>query len=43
MSELSWGQIRPIKVRFVKTIASFDSHADDPSMQFISKVNCLRD
>ena len=32
-----------MKVRSVKTIASFDSYANDLSMQFMSEVNCLKD
>ena len=43
MIELSWKQIRPTKVRFVITIASFNSNANDPSMQFMSKVKRLKD
>ena len=41
-SELCQWQIRPIKVRSVKTIASFDSHANHPSVQFMSEMNCLK-
>ena len=43
MNELSWRPIRPLKVRSEKMIASFDSKANDPSVQFINKMNYLRD
>ena len=39
--ELSQGQIVPIKIRFVRTIASFDSNANNPSVQFMSKVHYI--
>ena len=42
-SELSWGQIRHIKIRSVKIIASFNSHANNPNVQFRGKMNCLGD
>ena len=42
-SKLPWRQIKPIKVRSVKTIVSFDSNANDLNMQFMSKMNCLED
>ena len=33
--------IRSIKVRSVRTIASFDNKLNDPIVQFMSEVNCL--
>ena len=30
-----------MKVRSVRTIASFDSYFNDPSVKFMSEVNCL--
>ena len=41
ISELFWWQIRPIKVWSMRTIASFDSHVNDLSIQFKSEENCL--
>ena len=42
-SELPLVPIRLIKVRFVRTIARFNNNANNPSVQFISKINCLKD
>ena len=42
-SELPWVSIRPMKVRFMRIIASFDSKADNASVQFMREVNYLRD
>ena len=41
MNKLSWGTIRLLKIRSEKTIASIDSNANNPSMQFMSKMNCF--
>ena len=41
-SELPQKQIRSMKIRFVKTIASFNNNADDPSVQFMSKINYFK-
>ena len=43
MSELPPGQIRPMKVRYVRTITSFNSYVNDLSVQFMSEINCFRD
>ena len=32
-----------MKARFVRIIASFDSHADNLSVQFMSEMNCFKD
>ena len=38
MNKLLGGQIRLIKVGSVRTITSFNSNVNDPSMQFMSEV-----
>ena len=32
-----------MKVKSVRTIVSFDNHANNPSVQFMRKVNCFND
>ena len=34
--------ITPIKVKSVRTLASFNNHADYLSVQFLSKINCFK-
>ena len=41
-TELPWELIRPMKVRSVRIIASFDCNTNDQSLQFMNKVNCLK-
>ena len=40
---MPWGLIRPIKIRSIKIIASFDNNINDSSVQFINKVNWFED
>ena len=40
-SELPWRLIRSIKVRSLRTIASFNNNVKNWSVQFMNKVNCF--